>query len=350
MKEHRMPAMKASSSLNKQEIDEILDFFTRLNIFSHFNHPYWADIVEPYKKPIFIRFYEEGVLSGVATAYCKLSFCIMHFGPVVEDPINLSKYIEQIASYLKETGNGLLVVQQEPETNDSTKLILSQQSWFSKRIFFDETGLNTLTIELVNRTPEDIFRAFSKGHKSAIKKAVKEGIEVRLINVKSELKRLSEIYDDMHHRKGLILPLPDSAVTFNKIFDLKLGHFVGVFMKGELLGGISFIPEGSSLLYKFGATDVKYHNFPVLHVAIYEMIKYAMEHKYQKVDMGGYTSDAKQGSYSFGVNLFKKGFGGEVVDASHSFSIRLNLVKTLFMRTVLIIYNIIPEKVRKMLY
>jgi hypothetical protein len=81
---HRLPKMKVSPLLSEEENNEINSFLNKLDNPSHFNSPYWAEIVEAYKKPIFIRFYENGALSGFVIAYTRMSLCIAHF-PAIEN-------------------------------------------------------------------------------------------------------------------------------------------------------------------------------------------------------------------------------------------------------------------------
>ena len=341
--------MKVSFSLNEKEIREVIDFKKKLKYPSHFNNPYWAEWVEPYKKPLFFRFYNNTALSGFGIGYTRMSFCILHFGPMVLQKENIYEYVLQIALYLKKEKFGLLTVQLHPDIEIDKSLFL-KNTILQKKITFQETGWYTIKLDVTGKSPEEVLKNFSKGHKSSIKKAYKEGLETKFINDKNVLEKLSKIYDDMHHRKGLILPLPDSKAAFKNIFDNKLGKFIGVFKGNELIGGLLFISERNNLLYKFGATDVRYHNVPVLHVAIYEMIKHAIETNHKKVDLGGYDPVAKPHSYSYGINLFKKGFGGEIVTYSYPFTIRLNFMKTFLINFAIRVNKLIPEKIKKILY
>lgn len=341
--------MKASLSLNENETAEISSFLQGFKYQPHFHNPYWAELVEPYKQPLYIRFYEEAELAGVATIYTVLSFSILWFGPVVKNKEKVSECIDKIVEYLNTKKIGLLkIIPVDNEFDITTDFFKTTK--LKNRIYFEKKGWSTIKISVVGKTSEDVFRNFSKGHKSSIKKAQKEGVEAIFIDNKKHLKQLSGIYDNMHHRKGLILPLKDSKTAFNKIFDLKLGVFIGVFKNNDLLGGIVCVSEGDSLLYKFGASDIKYHHVPVLHVAIFKMLQYAMETKHEKVDLCGYLPDAKQDSYSYGVNLFKKGFGGEIVEYRPAISIRINFQRWLLFNVIVFLSNIIPLSVKKIIY
>lgn len=342
--------MKISSSLNDKEKEEINVFFKKLKFQSHYNNPIWAEWVEPYKKPIFIRFYENTELSGFVIVYVRMAFAVIKFGPLVINKERIPDCINQIIEYLHREKSGLLTVHL-PFTNDFDfdSLCLNEKK-INYPFSFGKKGWSTILIPLTDKTSEDIFKAFSKGHKSSIKKAIKEGVEARLIDDKKHIDQLSEIYDNMHQRKGLVMPLPDSKNTFNKIFDLNLGGFIGVFIDNEIAGGIVFLSEGNSLLYKFGATNIKYHNMPVLHIAIYEMLKHAIKTNHEAADLGGYSDNAKPGSYSDGVNLFKKGFGGQKVEYSRPLSIRINFVKWLFLSAAFYLNQKIPLPVKNWIY
>jgi len=342
--------MKVSFALSDIEIEEVIHFTKKIKFPSDFNHPHWAALVEPYKKPIYFRFYEKSILNGFAIVYIRMSYCIMHFGPMVFDQEKLIEYLRQIALHLKGEKFGLFAVQLYPNDMILFKSKYFKYPEFKKRISFNRIGWSTIQIPLVGKTHEDVFKQFSKGHKSAIKKTYREGLEVKFEITKNELKKLSEIYNDMHHRKGLVLPLPDALSAFNKIIDLNLGVFAGVFLKNEIIGAVLFVSEGNTFVYRFGATDFKYHKLPVLHLVIYEMIKYAINLKYEYFDLGGYDPIAERGGYSDGINVFKKGFGGDIVKISEPFSIRLNFMKALFVNAVMRLKRLFPDSIMKVIY
>lgn len=343
-------SMKVSTFLTDKEKEEILIFFKRTKFQSHYNNPYWPEFVEPYKQPLFISLYENSELVSFAIVYTRMSLCILKFGPVVENPNAIDGIIVQIAKYLKEKKYGLLTIQFPFFSDLAVNTHLLDRMHREYKIESGEKGWSTIMIALRSKNIEEIFKAFSKGHKSSIKKAIKDGVEVRLIDNKDDLTKLANIYDDMHHRKGLIVPLPDSKSAFDKIFKSGLGVFAGVYKGADLLGGTVFVSEGNQFLYKFGATDVKYFDVSVLHLAIYEMIKYALETKHDVVDLCGYTPDTKEGSYAFGINRFKKGFGGEVVEYTPLVSVKLNNLRYYFIRCLIVISGIMPEKIKKIFY
>src|ERR1035437_10605994 len=103
-------AVIVSATLNQKEEGEIIDFSKKLEYFPHYNNPLWVEWTEPYKKPIFIRFYKNNKLSGFAIVYCRLSFSVLHFGPLVLDDNDVSIYIEQIVVYLRKQKFGLLTI------------------------------------------------------------------------------------------------------------------------------------------------------------------------------------------------------------------------------------------------
>ncbi|TAL62250.1 MAG: peptidoglycan bridge formation glycyltransferase FemA/FemB family protein [Bacteroidetes bacterium] len=342
--------MKVFLSLSEKQEEEVASFFRKLEFRSHYNSPDWAEWVEPYKKPMYFCFYENEQMSGFSIVYVKMSFCVMRFAPVVIDTGSISKYAGQIADYLKKEKFGLLTVHLPfMEGSDMERSVLEKLK-MKHKVSIEKEGWCTIQIQLAGKTPEDIFKDFSKGHKSSVKKALKEEVEVRMIRDKESLEKLASIYDEMHHRKGLILPLIDSGNVFTRVAEKELGVVAGVFKNNVLLGGVVFISEGNNFLYKFGATDVQYHHVPVLHIAIYEMIKYAIEAGFKKMDLCGYDPDAKEGSYAYGVNLFKKGFGGEIIEYVKPLSVRFNNAKFFLVSVASMAKNFLPGGVVKWIY
>ncbi len=327
-----------SSDLSATDKESIRIFFQGADHPSHFNNPAWAELAEPYKKHLFVRFYENGRLTAIATVYTRMSLCTVHFGPMVEELKRLDYYLAQLVRYLRENKFGLLFLEVKSDREIDTSSFSKKGAW------------NTILISLEGRTSQDIFQTFSKGHRSAIKKAYKEGLEARFISDSALLEQLAKIYDDMHFRKGLVLPLPDSKASFCKIAEEKLGVVIGIFKQDQLVGGIICVSEGQSLLYKFGATDFMQHHLPILHIAIFEMIKYALKTNHITVDLCGFTPNAKSGSYASGINTFKKGFGGEVVEFSRSYIVKLNFVKATYLAFALIMIRIIPSYILRLIY
>ena len=337
-----------STSLNRQEREDVIIFLKKLKYQPHYNHPDWAEFVEPYKRPIFFRFYEDDMVSGFAIVFERMLFCVVKYGPLALDHRHIPGYIDQIVSNLKARGFGLVTFQLPFTIQEGSMLFnpLVLTSNFS----FEKSAWNTVIIKLAGKTEQEVFKSFSENHKRSIKKALKEGLEIKFTRDKNHLDQFSGIYDEMYRRKGLVLSLPDSNMAFRKIIELDLGVFAGVFKQGELLGGAIFVSEGEDLLYKFGATDAKYYDIPVLHVVIYEMIKYAIETRHEFVDLGGYTPNALEGSSAHGINRFKKWFGGEIVEYFPPIEIKLNIWNYFFVKILLKAVGLIPAGIKKLLY
>lgn len=341
--------VKSSFSLTDDEKNEVTLFFSKLEFRPHYNHPDWAAWVEPYKRPMYFRYYRSEELVGFAIVYVRMGMCVMKFAPVTKEFLDIPVFIDHIVGYLKRQKYGLLTVHLpllQDQKAGGVRAQLKSTNWARE----GRPGWSTLQIRLEGRTVEDVFKDFSKGHKSSVKKAIKDGVEVRPIAEKRDLERLAGIYDEMHHRKGLILPLIDSAEAFTCISEMGQGIFSGVFKGDQLLGGVVFVSEGNLLLYKFGATDVQYHDVPVLHLAIYDMVRYGIETGHKKLDLCGYDPNAAPGSFAFGVNQFKKGFGGEVVTYVQPFSMRLDLVKYWLSAALFFAGKLLPVSLLKRIY
>ena len=83
---------------------------------------------------------------------------------------------------------------------------------------------------------------------------------------------------------------------------------------GEVItmGGICFLIYGNEVLSLNGGTFAEFMNFQSAYTLHFEMIKYAMEHGYQRYNFYGITGDFENKDSQYGLYVFKRGFGGEV--------------------------------------
>ncbi len=87
------------------------------------------------------------------------------------------------------------------------------------------------------------------------------------------------------------------------------------------LGGILFLIYGNEVLSLFGGSLEKFMNFQSAYTLHFEGIKYAVEHGYKRYNFYGITGDFSKDNPLYGLYLFKKSFGGEVVELIGEFDL-----------------------------
>src|SRR5690606_35530788 len=100
---------------------------------------------------------------------------------------------------------------------------------------------------------EDIVRSFSKGHKSAVKKATGQGVRCRPLQSIDEVEQFSQISDKMNLARGLGTSGPQAGL-FKRVYgflkEKELGVFLGVFDNQDVMvGGLVVIFQGDTARY-----------------------------------------------------------------------------------------------------
>ncbi len=82
----------------------------------------------------------------------------------------------------------------------------------------------------------------------------------------------------------------------------------------KVLGGILFLVYGNEVLSLLGGTLDDVMQFKSAYTIHYAGVKYAQEHGYKRYNFYGITGDFRESNPLYGLYLFKKSFGGYVVE------------------------------------
>ena len=82
----------------------------------------------------------------------------------------------------------------------------------------------------------------------------------------------------------------------------------------KTLGTILFLIYGNEVLSLFGGTDDNLLQFQSAYTVHYAGVKYAIDHGYKRYNFYGITGDFRKENPLYGLYLFKKSFGGHVVE------------------------------------
>lgn len=95
---------------------------------------------------------------------------------------------------------------------------------------------------------------------------------------------------------------------------LKIKTYEKEYGKKKNLGTILFLIYGNEVLSLFGGTDDNLLQFQSAYTVHYAGIKYAIDHGYKRYNFYGITGDFRKENPLYGLYLFKKSFGGHVVE------------------------------------
>lgn len=90
------------------------------------------------------------------------------------------------------------------------------------------------------------------------------------------------------------------------------------------LGGILFLVYGNEVLSLYGGSEEKLMQFQSAYSIHFAGIKYAVENKYDRYNFYGITGDFREENPLYGLYLFKKSFGGNVVELIGEFDLIIN--------------------------
>ena len=94
----------------------------------------------------------------------------------------------------------------------------------------------------------------------------------------------------------------------------KIEEYKKEFGEKKTLGTILFLIYGNEVLSLFGGTDDNLMQFQSAYTVHYAGVKYAIEHGYKRYNFYGITGDIRTENPLYGLYLFKKSFGGHVVE------------------------------------
>ena len=95
---------------------------------------------------------------------------------------------------------------------------------------------------------------------------------------------------------------------------VKIEEYKKEFGEKRTLGGILFLIYGNEVLSLYGGTDDNLMQFQSAYSIHYAGVKYAIDNGYKRYNFYGITGDFRKENPLYGLYLFKKSFGGHVVE------------------------------------
>lgn len=105
----------------------------------------------------------------------------------------------------------------------------------------------------------------------------------------------------------------DTIERLNKQVD-KINNYIKEYGHKKTLGTILFLIYGNEVLSLFGGTDDNLMQFQSAYTVHYAGVKYAIDNGYKRYNFYGITGDFRKENPLYGLYLFKKSFGGHVVE------------------------------------
>ena len=300
--------------LEDDELRNIYEFCESAESYSIEQYPDWKELF-PDTKFCYFYLYDESGIKSYSQIIESHRLAQINYGPVCSDKDNMVDSISEIIEYYRKKHFLFLGIQLYFKTGYDTDYIEYKlnKKYKIKYIFDNSNTKSSIEIDLENDI-DDIFRNFSKGHKSDVKKANKLGITTETINNLSDLNVFNGIYTKMCEARNIDRGELRSDAIF-KLYDLLKSKNKGKILIAKdkyqrIVGGAILVAQGNTLRYFKGATDLEMRNLPITHLLIYDAIKLAKIEGFRYFDFWGINHFADKEEQIYNVNHFKKGFGG----------------------------------------
>lgn len=252
-----------------------------------FRPNYFADIQEG-KFSVLIPFMEiDSFLTGKRgislpfTDYCD---------PIINETDQLNHLLKNVIQYGKKGGWKFLEMR-------------SRSNLFT----FNPISINYLGhIIYLSENVDQTFSRFRKSTKWCIKKASKEGVELKIGNTIESLKEFYTLNCITRKRHGLP---PQPFLFFKKIFEhiifKDMGLVVIAIFNGKPIAGSIYFHFGETAMYKYNASDLRYQNLRANNLVMWEAIKWYSQRGYKSLCLG------RTEPRNLGLVQFKSGWGAK---------------------------------------
>ncbi|NUO09314.1 MAG: GNAT family N-acetyltransferase [Candidatus Brocadia sp.] len=168
----------------------------------------------------------------------------------------------------------------------------------------------TLVIDLTQDL-NAIWNSMTKSCRYCINKAVRDGVKIKR---NEDYEAFYEINKTLKKRKGAPVALVD--MNFMK----RYGTLFTAYINGKIVGGHFCLEDENNIRGLIGATkrlEVSKEEASLIgnanRLLEWESIKYAKEKGIKEYDMGGFYTGKEKDEQKERINMYKKGFGGNIV-------------------------------------
>ena len=123
----------------------------------------------------------------------------------------------------------------------------------------------------------------------------------------------------------------------------KIKEYKKEYGEKKTLGTILFLVYGNEVLSLFGGTDDNLMQFQSAYTVHYAGIKYAIDNGYKRYNFYGITGDFRKENPLYGLYLFKKSFGGHVVELIGEYDLVISKMLYILYKTAFKIYHKIKK-------
>jgi lipid II:glycine glycyltransferase (peptidoglycan interpeptide bridge formation enzyme) len=243
------------------------------------------------------------------------SFLFVPQGPIIrvssiQYPV--SSILNELFAFLKDLGKkekvGFVRISPILENNEENLDIFKRAGFRNAPIHMMHP--ETTWVLDIAKSEDEIFRGMRKTHRNLIRRAAKEGVEVK----QSTDEKCLEVFYDIHMetvKRHKFVPFSYSYIK-NEIDAFKNDNQIGIFSaryRGKkIISSAIIVFYGDQAFYHHGASSSKYNKIPSSYLVLWEAIKEARRRGKKVFNFYGIVDDPAHPWA--GLSRFKKGFGG----------------------------------------
>jgi vancomycin resistance protein VanK len=345
--------------LTVREISESehLDFISRQRSASFLQTPGWGQVKSEWRRES-LGWFRDGELVGTALVlYRQLPKVRRYLAYLPEGPVidwgseDLGAWLAPMADHLR--GSGAFGVRMGPpvvtrrwsaaqvkegiadddvrrlgelapleRTQTGARVVsqLDELGWKPQSVdggFAAGQPKHVFWIPLAGRTEDDVLKGMNQQWRRNIKKAAKEGVEVRAAEGSADLKRFHDLYVHTAERDHFT---PRGLAYFQTMHDALSAEDPDRFRlwlaehEGDLVAATIAIRVGAHAWYSYGASSTEKREARGSNAVQWAMIRDALAAGADVYDMRGITDTLDSDDPHLGLIQFKVGTGGEAVE------------------------------------
>lgn len=177
-------------------------------------------------------------------------------------------------------------------------------------------------LNVKGKTEEELLAAFHSKTRYNLRLSARKGVTVRLCG-KEMLPEFSRLMQETGNRDGFITR-PESyfAAMLDSLGDK--ARLYMAFWEGKPIAGTLAVHYGNKVWYLYGASSNEHRNVMPNYQLQWAMIQWALETHCDIYDFRGVSGDLTPDNPLYGLYLFKKGFGGDLVEFCGEFEMVYN--------------------------
>jgi CelD/BcsL family acetyltransferase involved in cellulose biosynthesis len=156
----------------------------------------------------------------------------------------------------------------------------------------------------LERSESEIYSGLSENHRRNIKKAMKDGLTLRLDRSRESLGDFYRLHCRTRKRHGLPpQPLSFFQNIFNHVLSRDLGVIVSALLSGKIIASSVFFHFGANAIFKYGASDTGYLSYRPNNLVMWEAIQWYKGRGAKSLNLGRTEVDNQ------GLRRFKLSWG-----------------------------------------